>query len=128
MEEFRGRTWLQGDEKSYRMSKLAEALVDREVDPEMVEVLERFNAVGWLCTTQCCCGHGEKQPHVDLRVGLSFEELWRRTCAWIEERDATLMVCGSEMGMPRFCFWLPVMPADEAVAAFDELAAALGVA
>jgi len=127
LEDFRGHVWLDGAEKRYRMIQLAAELCDGQIDPEMVEVLERFNAVAWLCTTQCCSGHGgEKKPHVDLRTALGFDELWGRSCAWIERHGATLTVCGSEMGMPRFCFWLPEMPIREAVAAFKELARLLG--
>ena len=62
---------------------------------------------------------------MDLRVALAFDEMWRKVFPWLDACEANLSVEGSEMGMPRFCFWLPIMPEDEAIAAFDELAAIL---
>ena len=122
LEQFRGHIWLDGKEKNYRMGKLADALVAGDVDYQMVSVLEKFNAIPWLCTTQCCCGHGEKLPHLDLRVALAFDDMWKKVSGWLDAHSANLSVEGSEMDMPRFCFWLPQMPEGEAVAAFDELA------
>jgi len=57
-------------EKRYRLAQLANELRNGLVDAEMVNWVKKFNEIEWLCTTQCCCGHGKndgRRAHIDFR-------------------------------------------------------------
>jgi len=102
-----GNIYLTPEEKEFRLEQLAKEIADGEVDEQFYPYLIRLNAMPYVVTTQCCCGHaGKKTPHFDIRTSISFEKLFRAVSNTVEKFGITVHIMGFELGLPRFVFWM----------------------
>ena len=66
--DFKDSIYLTSEEKSYRLKELSKSVTNGETDEEMIPFLDQLNENTHICTTQCCCGHGNGKAHISIRT------------------------------------------------------------
>lgn len=110
MSDFKGNI-LSKEEKEYRMDRFHKAIVDNDIDKELVSYLETINSFSFITTTQSCCGHNEdikkgRRAHFDFRSALSEKDtinfLLRPMC----DKFDIIVELILEANRLRYCLWL----------------------
>lgn len=110
LKKYRGCTYLTPAEKGHRLRLLDKCVQENEVDVAFIPYLHALNDFPFICTTQCCTGHPDRDntAHIDFRSALSFEDTFRATQSIVnnDEYRASLEIMGQELTMPRYCLWI----------------------
>lgn len=107
LEDFVGNR-LSEEEKKYRLKELNKLIEENEIDEEMLPYLDVMNSIDGVVSTQCCCGHNNKElkAYIDFRCSAEPEIVIDLILRPIEDKFGCNIQLMTEHNRLRYCIWM----------------------